>query len=98
MNGTVALTSTARSPSRRPPNFNGADSFTYTVADGNGGTDDRHGDGRRSTAANDAPVAVNDTRATNEDMALAFAAADLLANDTDLDGDDADGDGGRRSR
>ena len=40
-----------------------------------------------SAAANDAPVAVNDTRSTNEDMALVLAAA-VLANDTDLDGDE----------
>ncbi|WP_457094893.1 cadherin-like domain-containing protein, partial [Microvirga sp. P5_D2] len=37
-------------------------------------------------APNHAPVAANDTRHTNEDTPLTVAVADLLANDTDLDG------------
>src|SRR5207249_1548430 len=36
---------------------------------------------------NDAPVAGNDTFSTNEDTALTIAAPDLLANDSDVDGD-----------
>ena len=63
--------------------FNGADSFTYTVSDGNGGVD---------TAAvsitvipvNDAPVAVADSAATAEDTPVAIA---VLSNDSDVDGD-----------
>ncbi len=39
------------------------------------------------TGANDAPVAVDDVATTPEDTAVAIAAATLLANDTDLDGD-----------
>jgi len=38
-------------------------------------------------AVNDAPDAVNDTRSTNEDTPLVIAAASLLTNDTDIDGD-----------
>jgi hypothetical protein len=64
-------------------NFNGTDSFTYTVSDGNGGT---------STATvnltinpvNDDPVAADDTVATDEDVSVLI---DVLANDTDIDGD-----------
>ena len=37
-------------------------------------------------APNHAPVAANDTRQTSEDTPLTIAVADLLANDTDLDG------------
>ncbi len=39
------------------------------------------------TGANDAPVAVDDLATTPEDTAVAIAAATLVANDTDLDGD-----------
>ena len=67
------------------PAFTGQDSFEYTVSDGHGGT---------STATvfvtvnpgagNRPPVAVDDTLATVEDTA---AAIDVVANDTDPDGD-----------
>ncbi|WP_235848039.1 Ig-like domain-containing protein [Mycolicibacterium holsaticum] len=64
--------------------FQGADSFTYTVSDGNGGT---------ATATvyvtvnpvNDAPVAVDDAVTVDED---GVAVVDVLANDTDVDGDE----------
>src|SRR5439155_325434 len=39
------------------------------------------------TAVNDAPVAVADSYSTNEGTALTVAAAGVLANDTDVDGD-----------
>ncbi|PYQ87572.1 MAG: hypothetical protein DMG02_20530 [Acidobacteria bacterium] len=39
------------------------------------------------TAVNDAPVAANDAYSTNEDTALNVAAAGVLANDSDVDGD-----------
>ncbi|MEJ2332522.1 MAG: retention module-containing protein, partial [Desulfobulbaceae bacterium] len=63
--------------------FNGNDTFTYTISDGMGGTD---------TASvtitvnpvNDAPVAVDDTGTSAEDSSIDI---DVLANDTDLDGD-----------
>ena len=38
------------------------------------------------TPVNDAPVAVDDTKSTNEDTPLSFPATDLSANDTDVDG------------
>src|SRR5207248_2345907 len=67
-------------------NYNGADSFTYqpTVPP------------RRSsdltvsitiTGVNDAPVAVNDSYTTAEDTTLNIAAAGVLINDSDVDGD-----------
>jgi len=67
-------------------NYNGTDSFTYTISDANGGSD---------TAlvyltiapVNDPPVATNDTYTTDEDIALNVPAPGVLANDTDVDGD-----------
>ena len=63
--------------------YSGTDSFTYSVYDGAGGV---------ATATvsidvrpvNDAPVARNDSVSTDEDTSVAF---DVLANDTDADGD-----------
>ncbi|VEE14849.1 retention module-containing protein [Ectopseudomonas mendocina] len=63
--------------------FHGSDSFTVTIDDGNGGT---------TTSVvtvtvnpvNDAPVANDDSVTTLEDTAVTI---DVLANDTDVDGD-----------
>lgn len=65
-------------------NFNGDATISYSIEDGNGGTD---------TAevvvtvnpVNDDPVAVDDLADTMEDEAVVI---DLLGNDTDVDGDD----------
>ena len=67
-----------RAPDARPErqlhlyadaNFNGTDTFTYTVSDGNGGTDIGDGD-HHGRAVNDAPVAVDDAAPTTEDTAV----------------------------
>jgi hypothetical protein len=63
--------------------YNGPDSFTYTISDGNGGT---------ATATvyitinpiNDPPVAVNDAGTTDQDVPITIP---VLGNDTDVDGD-----------
>jgi len=58
---------------------------TYTVSDGNGGTDT----GTLSievNPVNDAPAAVNDTATTPEDTTLSVSVPGLLANDTDVEG------------
>ena len=74
--GTVTFTPAA--------NFNGPATITYTVVDGAGGTDT--GEAVVSVGAvNDGPVAEDDSSTTDEDTAVTV---DLLANDTDLDGDD----------
>src|SRR5207247_804957 len=65
--------------------YNGPDSFTYKASDGSANS---------ATATvsltvrpvNDAPAAVNDSFATDEDTALTIAAPGVLANDTDIDG------------
>lgn len=64
-------------------NFNGTDSFNYTINDGNGNTD-------TATvfvtinAVNDSPVANDDQATTDEDVPVDV---DVVANDTDIDGD-----------
>jgi hypothetical protein len=64
-------------------NYNGADAFTYTISDGKGGTASATVS-ITVTPVNDAPAAGGDTATTAEDTAAAF---DVLANDTDPDGD-----------
>ncbi|MBK9035747.1 MAG: tandem-95 repeat protein [Myxococcales bacterium] len=65
--------------------YNGADGTTITVSDG-----DLTATATVTitvTPVNDAPIAVDDALAANEDVAAAIATAALLANDTDVDGD-----------
>src|SRR6185436_8049118 len=75
-NGTYTYTPAA--------NFNGTDTFDYTVTDGTA-TDV----GRLTitvSSGNDAPVAIDDTASTAEDTVLVGSVAPQ-SNDTDLDGD-----------
>ncbi|NJS13815.1 MAG: tandem-95 repeat protein [Sphingopyxis sp.] len=82
-NGTVTINPDGTLRYVPNANFNGSDTITYVISDGNGGT---------STAAvivtvtpvNDVPVAVNDNATTNEDQPVTVG---LLGNDSDLDGD-----------
>ncbi|MFP5478009.1 MAG: Ig-like domain-containing protein, partial [Gammaproteobacteria bacterium] len=85
--GTVTLGADGNPVYTPSLDYNGADSFTYTISDGNGGT---------STATvsitvggvNDAPVAVADTNITSEDLVLKVGTVGgVLANDRDEDGD-----------
>ncbi|MHA2603277.1 MAG: cadherin-like domain-containing protein, partial [Candidatus Thorarchaeota archaeon SMTZ1-83] len=68
------------------PDFFGIDSFTYIARDGESGSN-------IATvtidviAVNDAPVAEDDSYTTDEDSPLTIAVSDILANDTDVDGD-----------
>lgn len=64
-------------------NYNGSDSFTYEVSDGHGGTDTATVN-VTVRSVNDTPIANNDTETTLEDAAVVI---DVLANDTDADGD-----------
>ncbi|MBN2473391.1 MAG: tandem-95 repeat protein [Pirellulales bacterium] len=63
------------------------DTFTYEISDGHGGT------GTAAvavtiTGTNDLPTANDDVQSTSENAPLEIAAATLLANDTDPDGND----------
>lgn len=62
-------------------NFNGTDSFSYTVSDGRGGTASATVT-ITVTAVNDPPVAVNDTATTAAGTAVIIS---VLANDSDVD-------------
>ena len=64
-------------------NYHGADSFSYTVGDGHGGSTTATV-AVTVTPTNDGPVAVDDAATTTEDTAVSIA---VLPNDTDLDGD-----------
>ncbi|MBA6392448.1 tandem-95 repeat protein, partial [Colwellia sp. BRX10-3] len=67
-------------------NFNGTDSFTYQVSDGNGGI--AQGNVTLTVSAvNDLPTTGTDTLSLNEDEPLTITFASLLANDNDIDGD-----------
>ncbi|MCE9579533.1 MAG: tandem-95 repeat protein [Deltaproteobacteria bacterium] len=74
---TVTFTPTA--------NFHGVAGFDYTVSDGTL-TDTGHVT-VTVVSVNDPPVAADDTGTTNQDAAVTFADAALLAGDTDVDGD-----------
>lgn len=68
------------------PNFYGADAFTYTVSDGQGGLD------TATVSVNvaplpDAPSAEDDSYSMNQDTTLTVAALGVLGNDSDADGD-----------
>jgi VCBS repeat-containing protein len=65
------------------PDFNGTDSFTITVSDGNGGTVEVTIP-VTVTPVNDAPVAANDTVPVIEDTPVT---GNVLGNDSDIDGD-----------
>ena len=84
--GAVAITGGGTGVSYTPAaDYFGPDSFTYTVDDGNGGTD-------TATVTvdvqnvNDAAVANNDNYSMNQDTTLTvLPATGVLANDTDID-------------
>jgi DNA/RNA endonuclease G (NUC1) len=63
------------------PDFNGTDSFQFSVNDGQANSNISTVT-ITVTEANDAPVAVDDSRSTQEDTPLTFMAGELLANDT----------------
>jgi Ca2+-binding RTX toxin-like protein len=65
------------------PDYNGPDSFTYTISDGNGATDTATVN-ITVDPVNDAPEAMDDVADTPEDTPVVI---DVLENDTDPDGD-----------
>ena len=87
--GTLTLNADGSFTYTPDANFNGTDSFTYKANDGTADSNTATVT-ITVTAVNDAPVAANDTYTTNEDTPLTVTAPDVLANDTDVDGDTAD--------
>src|SRR5207249_3877468 len=83
--GTLTLNANGSFTYTPAANFNGSDSFTYKANDGlldsNVATV-----GLTIRPVNDAPLAVNDTFATDEDTALTITPPGVLGNDTDVDG------------
>jgi len=68
-------------------NYYGADGFTFKVNDGSVDSN-MAAVSITINAVNDAPVAANDSYATNEGAVLAIAAPGILANDTDANSGD----------
>ncbi len=84
--GSVAITGGGTGVSYTPaPNYFGPDSFTYTIDDGNGGSDTATVS-VTVTSMNDLPVAATDNYAMNQDTTLNVAAPGVLGNDSDLEG------------
>ncbi len=88
VNGALTLNTDGTFTYTADANFNGTDSFEYTLDDGNGGTDTATVT-LTVNPVNDAPVALNDLFATNENTLLQGNV--LLDNgvnpDRDIDGD-----------
>ena len=85
-NGTVSCTPAGLCTYTPNPDFNGVDTFTYTVSDNNGAT----ATGTVNVTvggANDAPNARNNTYAVAEDGVLNVAGPGVLGNDTDPEND-----------
>ena len=82
-NGTVVINPDGTITYTPNANFNGTDTITYTVSDGMGGVSTTTVT-VTVTPVNDPPVAANDSGTINEDTTVRLP---VLANDTDLDGD-----------
>lgn len=75
-NGTIGFTPAT--------GFSGTENFTYSVSDGNGGSDSATVSVQVSAPANQAPVAYNDSTTTEANTAVTIT---VLNNDSDADGD-----------
>ena len=81
--GTVSCTAAGMCTYTPNANYHGPDSFTYGVSDGHGGTDTATVS-ITVTPVNDAPVALDDTLTIAQGVP---GAVNVLANDSDVDGD-----------
>ncbi|MBF7073393.1 tandem-95 repeat protein [Glaciecola sp. MH2013] len=82
-NGTVTVNADGNLVFTPNADFNGIATITYTISDGNGGTDTASVE-VTVVPINDAPVGVEQTLSTNEDTALTFNPLDGAS---DVDGD-----------
>lgn len=89
VNGSVSFNSQTNAITFTPTTgYTGAASFSYAIADGQGGTAAATVSLTVNTATNQPPVANNDSGySTTRDTAVTIAASALLANDTDPNGD-----------
>ncbi|WP_456638994.1 DUF4082 domain-containing protein [Bradyrhizobium sp. USDA 10063] len=89
VNGTVSFNSQTNTITFTPTTgYTGPASFSYAIADGQGGTATATVSLTVNPATNQPPVANNDSGyAATQNTALAIAASALLANDTDPNGD-----------
>ncbi len=86
VNGAVGFDTVSQTVTFTPDaNFNGSASFEYSLSDNTVSVPVAVA--VTVAAVNDAPVATDDTAATVIDTALEIRFADLLGNDTDVDGD-----------
>ncbi|MEL7264775.1 MAG: Ig-like domain-containing protein, partial [Planctomycetota bacterium] len=86
-NGTARINADGTVTYTPDTNYSGSDSFRYSLQDGNGG----NATGTVNvtiTPVNDAPTAVDDFFNSDFGERLDIDFADVLANDTDIDGDD----------
>ncbi|MEZ6130828.1 MAG: Ig-like domain-containing protein [Planctomycetaceae bacterium] len=83
-NGTIVINEDGTITYTPNENFNGEDSFTYLIGDGQA-VSEIVTVTITVNPVNDAPVAGDDEAATDEDTSVVI---DLLANDNDIDGDD----------
>lgn len=81
--GTVTILNSKEVRYTPTNNYNGTDSFTYTITD-EGGLTSTTTVNVTIKLINDAPTAVNDTKSGNEDTDISI---NVLANDTDVDMD-----------
>ena len=85
--GTLTMDSAGQFTYTPNANFNGTDSFNYTVSDGKGGTDTATVT-LTVTPVNDAPDAINDGYTVAEDSVLTVTSTNsVLKNDVDPDSD-----------
>ncbi|WP_417840883.1 cadherin-like domain-containing protein [Terasakiella sp.] len=82
--GTVTLNADGTVSFDPSDDLNGDVNFSYTISDGQGGTDTATAT-VTIDAVNDGPVATDDSFSGDEDTTITFSATDLLGNDSDVD-------------
>lgn len=88
VNGAVVLNASGNAVFTPTSNFTGNGSFNYVVSDGKGGaTSAKVSVVVNPVTVNRSPVANGDSATTKQNQAVTLLATNLLANDTDPDGD-----------